>query len=59
MLISIGLYVFFFIVFFISKTKITLTHSIKIKILRHGQNINTQKTEQNNTYQLRPPQGTQ
>ena len=32
---------------------------IKRKILRHGQHTNTQKTEQNNAYQPRPPQGTQ
>ena len=26
-------------------------------MLRHGQSTNTQKVEQNNTYQPRPPQG--
>ena len=42
-----------------AKQKLHEHTQIKRKILRHGQNTHTQKTEQSNTYQPRPPQGTQ
>ena len=50
---------FIFTFLYSAKQKLHEHTQIKRKNLRHGQNTNTQKTKQHNTYQPRPPQGTQ
>ena len=47
-----------FLFFYSEKQKLHEHTQMKRKMLRHGQRTNTQKTEQNNTYQPKPPQGT-
>ena len=53
------LIIYIYIFLYSAKQKLHEHTQIKRKNLRHGQNTNTQKTEQNNTYQPRAPQGTQ